>query len=79
MFPRTTHFSATMLLFALSLTLVAGLTVAARLVEPACPACSAKSWTDHPPRLECTRCGWSNVATVTVSAEPRPAQYEITL
>jgi hypothetical protein len=56
---------------ALTLTLMAALSVARRLVEPACPSCTAKSWNDQPAVLQCTRCGWSNVALVPVSAESR--------
>ncbi|HUE97073.1 MAG TPA: hypothetical protein VMN39_10455 [Longimicrobiaceae bacterium] len=59
-----------MLLFALTLTLLGGLTVARRLAEPACPACSAKSWKDEPPLLECNACGWASAApTAAVAAE----------
>ena len=51
-----------MFLVALTLTFLGGLTVARRIVEPACPACSAKNWKDEPQRLECASCGWASVA-----------------
>jgi ribosomal protein S27AE len=60
----------------LTLTVLAGLTVARWFAEPACPACAAKNWTDHPPRLECGSCGWSNLATVPVRSMEQ-TQYEI--
>ena len=59
-------FSGAMYLALLSLALLSGLAVARRLVEPSCPGCSAKSWVDTTARLECAKCGWSNLATVVV-------------
>lgn len=59
-----------MLLAALTLTFLGGLTVARRIAEPACPDCSAKNWKDEPQRLECAACGWASVAAaVTVQAD----------
>lgn len=56
-----------MYLLLLTLTLLAGLTLARQLAEPACPHCAAKRWVDHPPRLECARCGWTNTNVATVA------------
>lgn len=76
MFPPTSFFSENMLLFAVALTLIGGLTVARRLVEPACPACSAKHWKDEFGRLECSDCGWASAALV-VATPPDPSPTAI--
>ena len=71
-----------MYILLLTLTLLAGLTLARRLAEPACPACSSKSWHDHPTHLQCARCGWTNVALApAIRAEPVTVapQYDIPL
>lgn len=60
-----------MYLVLLTLALLAGLTLARRLAEPSCPGCAAKHWVDQPPRLECARCGWTNLVTV---AAPVPVE-----
>jgi len=67
------------MLIALALTLLIVLSVLRRILEPACPGCSAKSWSDHPVHLTCTRCGWSSVPTGAPAAavEAVPGQYEI--
>lgn len=57
-----------MFIILLTLTLLAVLTVARRIAEPPCPSCEAKSWNDQPAYLQCTRCGWTNVALVPVHA-----------
>lgn len=66
-----------MYLFALALTLLGSLSIARRLVEPPCPACSSKRWSDEPKLLQCTACGWSNVALAMATNDS--GQYEITL
>ena len=73
----------TLLFIALTLTLLLVLTVLRHLLEPACPSCTAKSWTSDPRHLHCAQCGWSNVAAVP-AAQPELAaaqyagsQYEI--
>lgn len=68
-----------MYLVALALTLCGSLSVARRFVEPSCPACSSKKWSDTPSRLQCAHCGWSNVAMAPVLAAEPPIQYEIAL
>jgi hypothetical protein len=68
-----------LLLPALSVLLL--LLLAKRVAEPACPACSGKSWNDQPPRLVCAGCGWSNLFPAVASAprESGALQYEIGL
>ena len=62
------------MIVALLLTLLMGLSFLRRVVEPACPSCAAKSWTPVPNALHCAECGWSNVATVK-----EIPQYELVL
>jgi hypothetical protein len=70
------------MILALALTLLLVLTVTRRALEPACPGCSAKAWTEHSTALECQQCGWSNgapaqaVVAIPVG-EARPNQYEL--
>jgi hypothetical protein len=53
------------------LALVVPFVVVRRLLEPACPGCSAKSWASQPSTaIRCTRCGWSGGASA-------PSQYEM--
>ncbi|MEX2584094.1 MAG: hypothetical protein WD766_12510 [Gemmatimonadota bacterium] len=56
-----------MYLILLTLSLLGGLSVARRIVEPSCPSCAGKSWVDHPPHLQCTSCGWSTAPLPAVS------------
>lgn len=71
----------TLMFIALTLTLLLVLTVLRHILEPACPSCTAKSWTDDPKFLCCAECGWSNAVTVPgahselASAQLAPAQY----
>ncbi|MEX2570146.1 MAG: hypothetical protein WD737_02505 [Gemmatimonadota bacterium] len=67
-----------MYLLLLTLTLLSGLALARRAVEPTCPACSGKRWKAHPSRLECGNCGWTNLATAPADSSG-PDQYEILL
>lgn len=46
-----------------------------RLIEPSCPACSAKSWGEGSGSLNCARCGWTNAA----APEAEKSQYEMSL
>jgi rubredoxin len=32
-----------------------------RWIDPACPACQSKQWTDVPKGIVCRSCGWSNL------------------
>lgn len=70
------------MILALALTLLLVLSYTRRVLEPACPGCSAKAWTEHSTALECRQCGWSNgaaaVAGVTLPVvEAAPNQYEL--
>lgn len=62
------------MIVAILLSLLLGLSFLRRVVEPACPSCAAKSWTPNPSALHCAECGWSNVA----AAKEIP-QYELVL
>lgn len=44
-----------------------------RVIEPACPACSAKAWRPSAGPLNCEKCGWSN------AADAEQSQYEMSL
>lgn len=46
-----------------------------RLIEPSCPACSAKSWGEGPGALNCAKCGWTNA----LEAAAEKSQYEMSL
>ena len=63
---------------ALAITLLLLLELARRGLEPECPNCAAKHWTSHSTQLQCTGCGWSNVAPA-VQKKPEPSQYEFGL
>lgn len=75
----------TLMFIALTLTLLLVLTVLRHILEPACPSCTAKSWTSDPKHLCCAECGWSNVATLPApvaqtelaAAQYAGSQYEI--
>ena len=54
------------------LVLLFGLSAARRALDPACPACSAKSWAPHSTQLHCERCGWSTPPRVGVAERARP-------
>jgi hypothetical protein len=61
------------------LALVVPFVFVRRLLEPACPGCSAKSWASQTPTVICcTRCGWSSSAPAPgPPAQPARAQYEM--
>lgn len=44
-----------------------------RVIEPACPSCSAKAWRASAGPLNCEKCGWSN------AADAEQSQYEMSL
>lgn len=46
-----------------------------RLIEPSCPACSAKTWGEGSRSLNCASCGWTSAA----GDEPEQSQYEMSL
>lgn len=46
-----------------------------RLIEPSCPACSAKTWGEGSGALNCASCGWTNA----VAEESEQSQYEMSL
>lgn len=58
------------------LSIVVGLAVLRRAIEPACPACSSKHWGDGSDPLSCEQCGWS--ATRAGNGEAA-SQYEMSL
>jgi hypothetical protein len=60
---------------AVVLAILLAFAVLRRVIEPACPACSAKAWGDGPGPLSCARCGWSSGPASEVEA----SQYEIPL
>jgi len=61
---------------ALAITLLLLLELARRGLEPECPNCAGKNWTSHSTQLQCSGCGWSNMAPA-VQKVPEPSQYEL--
>lgn len=46
------------------LTVTGALWWTRRLIEPTCPECGGRSWTNTPSALACERCGWSTTPRV---------------
>lgn len=59
------------------LTVLIGLAVLRRAIEPACPACASKRWGEAAPgTLSCGGCGWTSGASERPGAA---SQYEMPL
>lgn len=63
------------MIVALALSILFVLEFARRALEPECPACAGKRWTSHSTQLQCSECGWSNLAPAM--AKPEAPQYEL--
>lgn len=58
-------------------TLLIGLAVLRRAIEPACPACASKRWGEGTAdTLSCTGCGWTSGSSADTDAA---SQYEMPL
>lgn len=58
------------------LSILVGLAVLRRAIEPACPACSSKRWGDGSDPMSCAQCGWS---AARAGAGDAGSQYEMSL